>query len=122
MKVTVNLYSGKSYPREAVIRQIMYRDPIVCIIDELSPAESVYSILNVSSDMRKYICVANGFDSPKVTTFLASFGEDITTCRVLISAPQDDKRETLAFVENVIRCVNIINGARRINIKKRAYA
>lgn len=117
MKMTVNLYSDVRYTREDISRHLFYRDPIVFIVDDLYNHDSVYSLLNIASDMRKYICVADGYDSPKITSFLASFRDDIESSRVLVTAPVEDRKSVIPFLNDVIRCVRIVNRARGLSVR-----
>lgn len=115
MRVTINLYSGKRYDLEEVRQQVEDKNPVVFIVPRDSN-DSIFSMLNISNSLKKYICVSNSFDAPKIVAYLVSF-EDLDKLNVLLMAPSDKKDRSLSFVRRVNKCVNKVNMARGFKIR-----
>lgn len=117
IKMTLNLYSGRRYNTQEVQMQVLNKDPVIFIVpNEVN--DSVYSILNISKDLRKYICLASSFNVAKVVSFLVSF-KDGNNRRVLIMAPQPTKDDAISFSRDVLGHVNRIFDSRKFKIFKR---
>lgn len=115
MKLTVNLYSGKKYSLEEVKKQVEDKNPVVFIVPNESN-ESVFSMMNISNSLKKYICVANSFDAPKVVAYLVSF-KDLSKLNVLLMAPSGKRNKSLLFANKVSGCVNRANMIRGFKIR-----
>ena len=116
MRVTINLYTGKSYRLDEVSAQVSDKNPVVFIVTKETD-DSVYSMVNISNSLRKYICIANSFDAPKVVAYLSSF-EDSDRLKVLMMAPSDKRDRAIIFTKRVIGCVNRVVMARKIRVRR----
>ena len=105
MKFTVNLYSGKKYSLEEVKKQVEDKNPVVFIVSNESN-ESVFSMMNMSNSLKKYICVA----------YLVSF-KDLNKLNVLLMAPSEKRNKSLLFANRVSGCVNRANMIRGFKIR-----
>lgn len=121
MNMTLNLYSGKKYYFEEVQQQLLDKDPVVFIIPENESIDSVYTMLNISRDLNKYICVSNGYQSSRVVAFLASF-RDANKRKILVMAPNNSKQASITFTNNVLSCLSRINKTRSIKIRQKKRA
>lgn len=116
MNVTLNFYSGRKYNYEDVKEQVTDKNPVVFIIPK-KDNDSVYSMINISNDLKKYMCLSHSFDTPKVVAFLLSF-DNIENSNVLMMAPSNKKDSTMLFIKRVLSCINTAKMCRKLKIKK----
>ena len=112
MEFTLNLYSGRQYHKEEVFRQVINKDPIIfASSDNTSP--SVFSILNISKELEKYILVCEDFNALSAIAYLASFS-NISTRRVLVMAPVEERERAIKFSNHLLQSVKKVEIARKI--------
>ena len=117
MKMTVNLYTHEKCPLSAIQRQIINKDPIICVIprgDNIP--DSVYTMLNTSEIYRKYVCVMNRFDIGRASMFLASFPNH-SSLKVLMVIPEYKKNYGVRFAQSVVKQSTLLVRSRQLNIK-----
>lgn len=112
MEFTLNLYSGRQYNKDEVFGQVANKDPIIFVIDD-STNPSVFSILNISKDLMKYILVCEDFNALSAIAYLASF-DNTEARRVLIMAPMEAKTMAINFSNHLLKSIKKVEIARKI--------
>lgn len=112
MEFTLNLYSGRQYNKDEVFGQVANKDPIIFVIDD-NTNPSVFSILNISKDLMKYILVCEDFNALSAIAYLASF-DNTEARRVLIMAPIESKAMAINFSNHLLKSIKKVEIARKI--------
>lgn len=110
MSFSLNLYTNKKYDYLTVRNFLREKDPVIFILPQ-QPYDAIYHILNISDDLRKYLCLTQGFNISKATAFCASF-DRIPYRRILVMSPYQGKEQAIRFTKQLIKNLNVITLSR----------